>query len=141
MATDDYTLGEEARIQTGKTGSTPSDDHLRTLIQRAKREIEGETGLTITDWYGSIQAERALFWLTCVFISGETTGSTSGFAVGDLEVRASTGSSDADPLEKFRARYEQAISELRAGDEDAGNYALGNVTRARDYDFESRSSL
>jgi hypothetical protein len=141
MATDDYTLGQEARVQTGKTGSTPSDDNLRTLIGRAKREIEGETGLESIDWYGDVQAERALFWLTCIFLIGETTTSSEGFAVGDLEVRASSGSTDFDPLARYRHRYDKALRSIGTTSSGSG-FGITNLSRAdRDYDFDSRVDL
>jgi hypothetical protein len=141
MATDDYTLGQEARVQTGKTGSTPSDDNLRVLIQRAKREIEGETGLEEISWYSDVQAERALFWLTCIFMIGETTTSTEGFSVGDLEVRASSGSSGFDPLARYRHRYEKALRAIGTTQTGSG-FGITNLSRAdREYDFDRRADL
>lgn len=111
MATDDYTLQKEVRVQTGLTDeSVLSDENLRTLVSRAKSEIEDEIGKGVENFYATNDLEGALFWLTCIFAVGEGVGGGDAFSIGELEYRPGDGQSY--PM-AWDARYEKYLAGIQ----------------------------
>lgn len=93
MATDDDSLVLEVRAITGYDDDILSDAEVERLLALAKREIEASKDNPNVDYYGNIQAERALFWLTGVFMKirmGEIDGES--FSISELKV--DSGDSD-----------------------------------------------
>lgn len=111
MATNDYTLEKEARTQTRLGDAVLPSSDVRTLIGRAKREVEAEAGTSISDWYGDTNAERALFWQLCIFMVGEV-GSSDGFTIGDLKLDPA---GEGDDLATWQTRVERAVAAIRGG--------------------------
>ncbi|QCC48090.1 hypothetical protein [Halobellus limi] len=126
MATDDFTLSEEVRVQTGLTDeSALSDEDLLTLIGRAKFEIEDEVRQSVTDFYATSDLEGALFWLSCIFAVGEGAGGGDAFSLGSIEYRPGNG--DAYP-QSWDDRYRRYI----AGVIGAQRNFVGSTSVARD---------
>jgi hypothetical protein len=68
MATDDGTLVAEVRALTDYDETIMSDLELLALVDVAKEEIKADVDdTTITFYSGDQKADRALFWLTCLF--------------------------------------------------------------------------
>jgi hypothetical protein len=143
MATDDYQLGEEVRIQTGRTDNSLGEQEVLTLIRRAKREIEAEVGEAVSDWFGGAATERALFWLTCVFVADDAGPTTQGFSVGDLEVDSASSVTATDALGRYQTYYKRALSMLQTpGSGSAPGFAVRSISRQnRDYEFEDSGEL
>jgi hypothetical protein len=90
MAVDDTTLIAEVRALTDFGPSVISEPDLKEVIEIAKRELRADIGDPIYDLYGDLQAERALFWLSCIFLkvkAGEIDAPS--FSIGELQVRQS----------------------------------------------------
>lgn len=68
MAVDDDTLMAEVRSLTDYDSTLISDGDLLSLVELAKTELQAEVSEPTLDFYnGNQHAERALFWLTCLF--------------------------------------------------------------------------
>lgn len=133
MATDDYTLQKEVRTQTGLTDeSVLADDDLRTLVERAKQEIETELNDDVSDWYSNRDTEAALFWLSCIFAVGEGMGGGDGFSIGELEYRPGDGSTY--PM-AWDERYYRSLSGIGSG--TSRGFGSINIERSdRTYSYE-----
>jgi hypothetical protein len=92
MASDDSSLSDEVRLLTHYDSSIISEADLTGLIGVAKEEIKAEVDDgTLTFYSGNIQADRALFWLVCIFSKihmGEIDA--PNFEVSELKVRSSS---------------------------------------------------
>lgn len=87
MAIDDTTLKTEVRAITNYDTTILPDPDLQEVVEIAKRELYADLGDDSLDLYGSLNSERALFWLTCIFCkvkSGELDGIS--FNIGELDV-------------------------------------------------------
>lgn len=92
MATDDVSLMVEVRAITDYDRDIMPEDELLGLLEIAKRELQSNKNNTSLDFYGDIRAERALFWLTCIFLkvkAGEIDGGT--FSISELDVESEDG--------------------------------------------------
>jgi len=89
MAVNDETLMAEVRVLTDYDSGLIADGDLLSLIEIAKTELRAEIGDGDLDFYGgNLDAERALFWLTCLFLkakSGEIDA--PNFSISELQVR------------------------------------------------------
>lgn len=92
--------------------STVPNDTVRSLIGRAKSEIQAQSNSTVSDWYGNPDAERALFWLTAIFVVGEVGGGDE-FSIGEFEF--SPADDGGDELSEWRQRYESAVAAMSGG--------------------------
>ena len=91
MAIDDDSLIAEVRLLTNLPVTIISVEDFQDLVALTKRELLADIGLSDIDWYGEIQAERALFWLTCIHAKvhiGEIDA--PNFSIGELKVRQSS---------------------------------------------------
>lgn len=124
MATDDASLMVEVREQTELTDpAILSDDRLSALISNAKREIS--SSLTETpDFYANVDAENALFWLSCLFVIGENTDS---FAMGELRVDPNTDDNSEHP---WMVRYRRSLSHLMNSESLFGIRSVNRNDRA-----------
>lgn len=112
MATDDPSLISEVRTLTDYNSSILTDGDMQNIVSLAKREIEGELGEEVSDFYSSILTERALFWLTCLFSKikvGELEGLT--LAVAEIEV---TQIPDEDRANYWARQFERRMRQAQA---------------------------
>ena len=94
MAIDDTTLKAEVRAITDYDAVVLDDSGLQELVDLTKREIESNKINEDIDFYSDIQAERTLFWLTCIFAqikTGEIDGGS--FSISELDVSSNSDSS------------------------------------------------
>jgi hypothetical protein len=87
MATDDTSLKTEVRSLTDYDSLILSEDDLQAVVDIAKRELYADLGDESLNLYDTLNSERALFWLTCIFCkvkSGEIDGVS--FNIGELDV-------------------------------------------------------
>lgn len=88
MAQDDTTLLTEVRLLTDYDEGIMSNADLLALIGLAKAELQAGTGSAAIDFYAVTEAERALFWLTCIFAKVKTGEIDSmSFSIGELKAR------------------------------------------------------
>lgn len=88
MAVDDATLKAEVRVITDYPSTLLSDPDLQSVVDLAKRELAADLSNDSIDWYGNLSAERALFWLTCIFCKAKTGElDAPNFSLGELKVR------------------------------------------------------
>ncbi|OYR54903.1 hypothetical protein [Halorubrum halodurans] len=90
MAVDDNTLKAEVRALTDYGVTIISDDDLQEVVDLSKRELLADIGTQEVDLYDDLNAERALFWLSCIFLkvkSGEIYAPS--FSISELSVRQS----------------------------------------------------
>lgn len=90
MAVDDTTLKAEVRALTDYDATIISDDDLQDVVDLTRRELVADLGDETIDLYENLQAERAFFWLTCIFCkvkAGEIDAPS--FSIGELQVRQS----------------------------------------------------
>ena len=90
MASDDTAIKAQVRGLTDYDEVILSDPDLQEILDLAKAEIRASIGDESLDFGQSIQAERALFWLTCIFskVKGGEMDAPS-FNIGELSVRQS----------------------------------------------------
>ncbi|QRV15030.1 hypothetical protein JMJ58_19305 [Haloterrigena salifodinae] len=88
MAVDDETLMAEVRVLTDYDGGLIADGDLLSLIELAKTELRAEVGQPSLDFYGgNLDAERALFWLTCLFLKAKAGEiDAPDFSISELKV-------------------------------------------------------
>lgn len=88
MAVDDETLAAEVRVLTDYDTGLIADGDLLSLIELAKTELRSEVEDPTLDFFsGNLNAERALFWCTCLFVkvkAGEIDA--PNFSVSELKV-------------------------------------------------------
>lgn len=73
MAVDDETLAAEVRVLTGYDAGIIDGGELLSVIELAKSELRAEVGDSTLDFYGgNAHAERALFWLSCLFLKAKS---------------------------------------------------------------------
>lgn len=90
MPTDDTTLKAQVRGLTNYNDTILPDSDLQEILDLAKVEIRASIGDDTLDFGETVQAERALFWLTCIFTkvkAGEID--SPSFRIGELSVRQS----------------------------------------------------
>ena len=89
MAVDDSSLKDEVRLLTDYDDGLISDGDLLSLIELAKTELKAEVGNSNLSFYsGNLDADRALFWLTCLFVkvkAGEIDA--PNLSISELKVR------------------------------------------------------
>jgi len=89
MAVDESTLISEVRVLTNYDAALLSDADLQGVIELAKTEIRAELNDPDLDFFGdNLQAERALFWLVCIFAkvkSGEFD--SPHMTISELKIR------------------------------------------------------
>ncbi|QSG06398.1 hypothetical protein [Halapricum desulfuricans] len=81
----------EVRVLTNYTEDIISDTDLQDVVDLTKRELQANLNDASVDFYGNLQAERALFWLTCIFCkvkAGEIDA--PNFSIGEIQVRQSS---------------------------------------------------
>jgi hypothetical protein len=87
MAVDDTTLIAEVRVITDYPDTLLGHQDLQGVVNLAKRELQADLGSSSIDWYGDLSAERALFWLTCIFCKIRTGElDAPDFSLGELKV-------------------------------------------------------
>ena len=90
MSTNDTVLLAQVRGLTDYDENIISDYDLQEVLGIAKTEIRASIGDENLDFSSSLQADRALFWLTCIFCkvkAGEID--SPSFNIGELSVRQS----------------------------------------------------
>lgn len=105
MATDDTSLKAEVRAITDYDTVILDDTGLQELVSLTKREIQSSKNNEDIDFYADLQAERTLFWLTCLFAkikTGEIDGGS--FSISELDVDSS-GSSNSFYFDNFWRNY------------------------------------
>ncbi|UBF22598.1 hypothetical protein HRTV-25_gp17 [Halorubrum tailed virus 25] len=135
MAVDDSTLKAEVRALTDYGTAIISESDLQEVVDLTKRELHADIGDDSFDLYEDLNAERALFWLTCIFLkvkSGEIDAPS--FSISELSVRQSNFTERHGIwMDNFRKHY-------RAMD---GGAPVGH-TKAnrpdRNYDFDNSST-
>lgn len=135
MAIDDNTLKAEVRALTDYGPDIISDDDLQEVVDLTKRELLADIGDETYELYDDLNAERALFWLLCIFLkvkSGEID--SPSFRISELSVRQSNFTERHGVwMDNFRKHY-SAMN---------GGPAVGH-TRAnrpdRNYDFDNSST-
>lgn len=93
MAVDDDTLAAEVRVLTDYDSGLISDGDLLSLIELAKSELRDEAEEPILDFYsGNSDAERALFWCTCLFLKAKAGEiDAPNLSISELRVSKSGG--------------------------------------------------
>lgn len=89
MATDDESMKQEVRALTDYDTNVMSDPELQGVLDIAERELLANLNSPTINPYTDINTERALFWLTCVFVkikAGEIQAPS--FEIGELQVNA-----------------------------------------------------
>jgi hypothetical protein len=105
MATTDDELMAEVRGLTDYDTGILSDAELTTVLELTKRELESSKDSTSLDWYGDLQTERTLFWLTCIFAKIKTGEIDSGsFEISELSVEGDDGK-DSIYFDNFWRHY------------------------------------
>lgn len=117
MAVDDSTLAAEVRTLTDYDSALISDADLLGVIELAKSELRAEVDDEDMVFYsGNLQADRALFWLVCIFLkikSGELDA--PNLSIGELKLRqAGMGQRTGIWFQRFNQRLD-AIATPRMG--------------------------
>ncbi|NUC72549.1 hypothetical protein HTZ84_09545 [Haloterrigena sp. SYSU A558-1] len=88
MAVDDETLAAEVRVLTDYDAGLIADGDLLSIIELAKTELRAQVGQSDIDFYGgNLDAERALFWLTCLFLKAKIGElDAPNFSISELQV-------------------------------------------------------
>lgn len=138
MATSDQELIDEVRSFTGYDNDPFSDQKIQTTLETAKEEIRAKLAEPNFQFYGSdtLQADRALFWLTCLGLklrAGEI--GAAEFSIDELETQPLNDSSG-----EANVWFHNFINSLRGAErEDLGSSGLSHVQVSRDdrtYSFE-----
>ena len=131
MAIDDSTLKTEIRAMTDYDLGLIDDAGLQSLVDIAKRELKANKNDDSLDFYADMRAERALFWLSCIFVkmkSGEFDGST--FEIAELSVESGDGD-DSFYFDNFWRSY-HSIGEGRPRGHLKGQRS------DRDYEYDNQ---
>lgn len=139
MATSDQELIEEVRAITGYEDSTTfSDNDIQTVVHIAKEEIRSHLGNTELTFYqtgnnNTHDADRALFWFTCIGLKARAgeIGSVD-LTVDSLEQTSSQG--------QFSFWFEMFGTRIRAAT-DAGVNGPSGVQISRDEDRTYQPNL
>lgn len=133
MAVDNETLKAEVRVLTEYDSSLISDADLLSLIEIAKSELLAEIGdSSIVFFGGNPRAERALFWLTCLFVkvkAGEIDA--PNISISEIQVRhQSMGERGSFWLDNFNKQLSSLTAESMVGHVKGGRsdrtYAFDN---------------
>lgn len=137
MADNDTELISEVRAFTGYTSSdTFTDSDLQELVDIAKEELRAEFGDPDFTFYQSGQhdADRALFWFTCL-ATKVRTGEIGGISIEINEIRtASPGE------EEYRFWITRLDKKISAANSQLGrsNSSMRNISRDdRSYSFDT----
>lgn len=90
LATD-ADLKVQVRATTDYDALVLADGDLDEVVATAKAEVMGEAGTGSITFYGDLNAERALFWTTCLFCkirAGEIEGVP--MSLGDIDIESLT---------------------------------------------------
>lgn len=140
MATNDSELMNEVRELTDYSSAVLPDSKLQTVISVAKREVEGVADTSVSDWYGTRNAELALFWTACLFCkikAGEIDG--VNMSLGDMETESlsAAGGYSESPV----VWYERAMSYAQRLMPDTGRFSHRSVGRRSYGDDDSSTTL
>lgn len=135
MAIDDNTLKAEVRALTDYTEVIISDTDLQEVVDLTKRELQADVGDESFDFYEDLNAERALFWLTCIFLkvkSGEIDAPS--FSISEISVRQSNFTERHGIwMDNFRKHYRAMDGGAPVG------HTRGNRPD-RNYDFDNSAT-
>lgn len=131
MANNKSDLIAEARSLTDYDSSLISDSDFGDLVDIGQEEIQAETGVdNQISFFGSdtLQQDRALFWLTCLFAkikAGEV--GASNFSIADLE---------SEPLDDQSNVWMSHFKKRLGAVEDARGFGQTSLSRTdRSYEF------
>lgn len=124
MASTENELIDEARALTNYGPDIISDGKFQELVDVAKEELYAELGDTNFSFFGqdTQNADRALFWLVCLF-SKVRTGEIDGIdlSIGDLRAESLSGD---DAI--WRRQFVRRLNSI------SGASGFGRVDVARD---------
>lgn len=116
MVSSDTELIEQVRGMTDYDASVMSDSEIQTLVDIGKEEIAGylvaddETPSDFTFYSGNYDADRALFWFTCIAAKAKAGEIASvNLTVGSLRSTAYAGS-------KFELYFENFDKKMRGAE-------------------------
>lgn len=115
MVSSDSDLAAQVRTLTDYDASIIPDGDLQGVISLAKDELRAEANNdTLTFYDGNIQADRALFWLTCIFLkvkAGELDA--PDLSIGELKVKQNAMDTQTGIwFQKFNQRLDGIASPL-----------------------------
>lgn len=130
MATDDASLIVEVRDITEYNAEIISDEQFQRLVSLAQREIAAKVGIPDLDFYNDLDAERALFWLTCLFAkirAGEVDGVE--MQIGDIRNKPLRvdGEEDRSMAVVWRAEFNDYFNQLLT--QNGGSFGSRRISR------------
>lgn len=133
--TSDADLKTQVRSMTDYSTAVLSATKLDEVVATAKAELMAEVGDTTLTFYGDINAERALFWTTCLFTkikAGELDGVP--MSLGDIEFDALRMQGEYGSGAVVWLQNAQQYTNRLATSNDAARYGVRSIDRG-----ESRS--
>jgi hypothetical protein len=144
MAGDITSLVEEVRSLTEYDEAVFSSAELTELVELAQQEIQADVDDPNLEFFadGNHAAERALFWLTCIFAkvrAGEIEA--PNVSISSLRIRQASAT---ERHGLWFARFEKNLSKIVPSGAEATSFPMGiaSIQRAdeRTYGYGDRSS-
>ncbi|MFC6953777.1 hypothetical protein [Halorubellus litoreus] len=137
MATNDYELVLEVQNLTEYDDEIIEIPVMLELVELAKREIRAKAGIIDLEFFGTndLYAERALFWLTCLFAKikmGELEN--VHMSIGDIEQRTLRADEDGEDAVVWKQEFQDYMARVQPSENLFGIRSVGRSDRTYSYE-------